>query len=147
MTKCKVYIGISQSPNISTKSRNLESSLESFMILPLSFSSCKRSNHTMEHLAVQKETGGPSSAADSTTDIEKTSSLNINRDEEQVDEAPAPQYERPISNWQWALVCLGLFLGAMLYGEFLHCPLIILPANKNFRTRYYYRSRRPRTNS
>jgi len=83
----------------------------------------------MASLSVEKETGGVSSIGDSTTDIEKTSSLNFNR--EQVVEEEAPRYERPISNWQWALVCVGLFLGAMLYGQLLSCPSTIAPT-KNF---------------
>lgn len=79
---------------------------------------------------MQKETGGALSAGDSTTDIEKTSSLNFNR-EQVVEEEQAPQYERSINNWQWALVCVGLFLGAMLYGRSLSCPSTI-PQTKKF---------------
>ena len=30
---------------------------------------------------------------------------------------PAPiQFKRPINNWQWFMVCVGLYLGALLYG-------------------------------
>tara|TARA_R110002033_G_scaffold113956_1_gene158945 strand:+ start:97 stop:324 length:228 start_codon:yes stop_codon:yes gene_type:complete len=35
-------------------------------------------------------------------------------------EDPAvPEYQRQISTLQWTLVCVGLFLGAILYGKYL----------------------------
>lgn len=42
-------------------------------------------------------------------DLEKSSSQNLTSAE--------GEYVRPISNISWAFVCVGLFLGALLYGE------------------------------
>jgi hypothetical protein len=44
-------------------------------------------------------------------DLEKTSSQNLTTPTEDA------EFKRPISNKSWALVCVGLFLGALLYGE------------------------------
>jgi len=46
-------------------------------------------------------------ASDSPSDIEKNSNDPVE------EEKP---FERKISKWRWGLVCLGLYLGAMLYG-------------------------------
>lgn len=55
--------------------------------------------------------GDVSPGANSSVDVEKTES-------DGPDPAPIP-FKRPISNWQWSLVCVGLYLGALLYGTSL----------------------------
>jgi hypothetical protein len=75
-----------------------------------------------------EEAGTPGDTTGDTTprhepsvDLEKSSSLNLTGAEE-----PAVQFERPISGWQWTLVCVGLFLGALLYGKFSQGQPILL---------------------
>jgi len=55
----------------------------------------------------EKKELGVLPASDSPSDIEKGSN-NAPEDEK--------PFERSIPKWQWALVCVGLYLGAMLYG-------------------------------
>jgi hypothetical protein len=55
---------------------------------------------------------GNTTPQQSSMDIEKISSLNLNVAEEET-----ARFERPISGWAWALVCVGLSLGSLLYGK------------------------------
>jgi hypothetical protein len=55
--------------------------------------------------------GDVSPGTKSSVDIEK-------RESDGPDPAPT-QFKRPISNWKWFLVCVGLYLGALLYGMYL----------------------------
>ena len=57
------------------------------------------------------EPGDASPGTISSVDIEK-------REPDGPDPAPI-RFERPIGNWQWFLVCVGLYLGALLYGMYL----------------------------
>lgn len=61
----------------------------------------------MSSIESEKKDLGVLPASDSPSDIEKSS--NDAAEEEKP-------FERNISKWRWALVCLGLYLGAMLYG-------------------------------
>jgi hypothetical protein len=56
---------------------------------------------------------GNTTPQQSSIDIEKISFLDLNAAEEKT-----ARFERPISGWAWALVCVGLFLGSLLYGKF-----------------------------
>ena len=53
-------------------------------------------------------------------DLEKSSSQNLNPSD--------GGYVRPISNLSWTFVCVGLFLGALLYGTspLLRCLQIVI---------------------
>jgi hypothetical protein len=56
---------------------------------------------------------GNTTPQQSSIDIEKISFLDLDATEEKT-----ARFERPISGWAWALVCVGLFLGSLLYGKF-----------------------------
>jgi hypothetical protein len=55
---------------------------------------------------------GNTTSQQSSLDIEKISFLDLNAAEEET-----ARFERPISGWAWALVCVGLSLGSLLYGK------------------------------
>ncbi len=57
------------------------------------------------------DTTGNTTPHQSSIDIEKISFLNLNAEEE------IARFKRPISGWAWALVCVGLSLGSLLYGK------------------------------
>jgi hypothetical protein len=59
------------------------------------------------------DTTGNTTPHQSSIDIEKISFLDLDATEEKT-----ARFERPISGWAWALVCVGLFLGSLLYGKF-----------------------------
>lgn len=61
----------------------------------------------MTSTEAEKKELGVLPASDSPSDIEKVSNDPI--------EAEKP-FERNMPKWRWGLVCLGLYLGAMLYG-------------------------------
>jgi hypothetical protein len=63
-------------------------------------------------------TGNTTSRRSSSIYLEKISSLNFTATEEE-----SAIFERPISGWAWALVCIGLFLGSLLYGKFFQSNL------------------------
>ena len=42
--------------------------------------------------------------------------LDIEKRENDAPNSPPTEYQRPISNGRWFLVCLGLYLAALLYG-------------------------------
>jgi hypothetical protein len=48
----------------------------------------------------------------SSIDIDRISFLDLDATEEEN-----ARFERPINIWIWTSVCLGLFLGAFLYGK------------------------------
>ncbi len=55
---------------------------------------------------------GNTTPQQSSINIEKISFLNLNATEEET-----ARFERPISGWAWALVCVGLSLGSLLYSK------------------------------
>ena len=67
-------------------------------------------------------TGDTTPRHEPSVDLEKSSSINLTGAEEAT-----VQFERPISGWAWTLVCVGLFLGALLYGKFPQGQLALLP--------------------
>jgi hypothetical protein len=46
-----------------------------------------------------------------------TSSADLERTEIEVSRENTSEFKRPFSNWRWALVCSGLYLSALLYGQ------------------------------
>lgn len=64
-------------------------------------------------MATPPENSRTASVMDTTIDIEKTEpdTLNLRAD----GEAPK-EFVRPISTTSWILVCVGIYLGAILYG-------------------------------
>ena len=64
------------------------------------------------------DTTGNTTSGRSSIDLEKISSLNLIATEEE-----SARFERPISGWAWALVCIGLFLGSLLYSKFFQSNL------------------------
>ena len=66
----------------------------------------------VEQVAIAGDVTGNTTPQQSSIDIEKISFLNLNAAEEE-----AARFERPISGWAWALVCVGLSLGSLLYGK------------------------------
>jgi hypothetical protein len=68
----------------------------------------------IEQADTAEDTTGNTASGRSSIDLEKISSLNLTPIEEE-----SARFERPISGWAWALVCIGLFLGSLLYGKFI----------------------------
>ena len=64
-------------------------------------------------MATPPENSRTASVMDANVDIEKTEpdTLNLRADSE----APK-EFVRPISTTSWILVCIGIYLGAILYG-------------------------------
>lgn len=59
----------------------------------------------------EQDSGSPSMAP--LDDIEKT---QLSEPKETA-EGNKPNFQRPVKGYRWVLVCVGLYLGAVLYGE------------------------------
>jgi hypothetical protein len=67
----------------------------------------------VEQAVIAGDATGNTTPQQSSIDIDKISFLDLDATEEKT-----VRFERPISGWAWALVCVGLFLGSLLYGKF-----------------------------
>jgi hypothetical protein len=67
----------------------------------------------VEQAVTAGDATGNTTPQQSSIDVETISFLDLDATEEKT-----ARFERPISGWAWALVCVGLFLGSLLYGKF-----------------------------
>jgi hypothetical protein len=63
-------------------------------------------------------TAPPPQVGDAPSAVGSSINLGIDIEKREVDASNSPptEYQRPISNGRWFLVCLGLYLAALLYG-------------------------------
>jgi hypothetical protein len=66
-----------------------------------------------DHQQVQSEEDSKSSSMNPVEDIEKKQLSDI----KDTDQGNPQGFQRPVNGFKWFLVCVGLYLGAVLYGE------------------------------
>jgi hypothetical protein len=75
-------------------------------------------------MATPPDNSGTSSVVDHAADVEKTQLDAVNL---RGDSGAPKEYVRPISTTSWILVCIGIYLGAILYGTYdIHSSVQIM---------------------